>query len=253
MRSTIELYNRWMLEQDYYPHLLPAYRSMVFNLVKRLGISGLGENDVVVDLGSGLGYTCQVIRRFNPRCRLVAVDPSLEMLEKLKELTTLGIDEFVNCSAQELSARLDDQPAVILSSFALHHVPHEQKQETIAGLYSLLQNGGRLGIGEISVDTAEEDALGRFNELVDFYSFGAKYIARHTSVENGIQELKFMGEALEGRTELFVTAEQWMDIFDRAGFRLEKPWFSRPKKMRYFNLIGRKQSYQLYFRLPRGR
>ena len=240
MSEIISIYNKWMLEEDYYPHLLPAYQQMVGDLAIKLGIGNLSGDDYVIDLGSGLGYTCSIIRNLNPKVKLIAVDPSAEMLAKLENCKELMVDGFINCPAEDLHNNLEIKPAVILSSFALHHIPHEEKQKTIKQLYNILAKNGRLGIGEISVNTLIPDEKERFEHLVDFFAYGAKYISKHTSVENGKKELEFMMQALNGETELFQLAEQWVGLFTDAGFAVTKPFFSEPSDLKYFNLVGTK-------------
>ena len=242
MSELIDLYNRWMIDGTYYAHLLPAYRSMTKDLVQRLEIKRLGKDQSVLDLGSGLGYTCALIRDANPSVGIIAVDPSAQMLEKLEKHHALRIHEFINCKAEDLLSNCTSRPAIVLSSFALHHVPHKKKLSVLKQIYELLPSGGKLGIGEISVNTNNSDRLSQFEDLVNFYAVSAKYIARETnSVENGKQELRFMAEALEGKHEHFLLADQWIELFQKASFDVSKPFFSKPLNLKYFNLVGYKQ------------
>jgi len=241
MSELIELYNKWMIEGTYYAHLLPADQSITKSLVGRLEIKRFGENQSVLDLGSGRGFTCALIRDANPSVGLIAVDPSAQMLEKLKVHRALRIGEFINCKAEDLLPNCKNRPTVILSSFALHHVPHDKKLSVLKQIYELLPSGGKLGIGEISANTNNADRLWQFDDLVSFYAVSAKYIAKATnSIENGKQELRFMAEALEGKHEHFLHAEQWIGLFRKAGLDVSKPFFSEPLNLKYFNLVGYK-------------
>lgn len=99
-----------------------------------------------LDLGIGTGYfTEQFLRRF-PNATVVAVDGAKTMtdlartrLGELAEKVDVRVADFRRLDQLELQAGSFD---VVYSSYALHHLNHEEKRRVIAQSVGLLRVGG---------------------------------------------------------------------------------------------------------------
>jgi SAM-dependent methyltransferase len=98
----------------------------------------------VLDLGSGDGRLLALVRLARPEAEAVALDFSDTMLERLRA-------RFAEAqpSIQVVGHDLDDcLPAslgtfdAIVSSFAIHHVPHDRKRALYEEVYAHLRPGG---------------------------------------------------------------------------------------------------------------
>jgi tRNA (cmo5U34)-methyltransferase len=96
----------------------------------------------VLDLGSGAGRLLGLVKAARPAVQFVALDFSPAMLAALRE--AFGNDANVSVVAHDLDKKL---PALgrfdaVVSSFAIHHVPHERKRELYAEIFAMLAPGG---------------------------------------------------------------------------------------------------------------
>ena len=96
----------------------------------------------VLDLGSGDGRLIDSVLRIRPQARGVALDFSPFMLEQLKQRFA------ANAAVDVVSHNLDDPLPplgtfdLVVSSFAIHHVTHERKQQLYGEIWALLEPGG---------------------------------------------------------------------------------------------------------------
>ena len=96
----------------------------------------------VLDLGSGDGRLLALVKADRPRAKFVALDFSPPMLEALHR--RFDADSTVTIVAHDFSNPL---PALgrfdaVISSFAIHHVPHQRKHTLYREVFDLLQPGG---------------------------------------------------------------------------------------------------------------
>jgi SAM-dependent methyltransferase len=102
-----------------------------------------GHVSRVLDLGSGAGRLLQLVKLARPAASAVALDFSPVMIEALR--TQFSADATVTVVAHDLAEPL---PAVlepfdcVVSSFAIHHVPHKRKRELYEEIFTLLTPGG---------------------------------------------------------------------------------------------------------------
>jgi len=97
----------------------------------------------VLDLGSGDGRLLALVRLARPEADAVALDFSETMLGKLRE--RFGGDRRVTIVAHDLAQPLP--PAlgvfdVVVSSFAIHHLPHARKRSLYEEVFRLLRPSG---------------------------------------------------------------------------------------------------------------
>jgi SAM-dependent methyltransferase len=96
----------------------------------------------VLDLGSGDGRLLALVKLARPEAQAVALDFSPTMLDRLRD--RFASDPTVEVVAHDLEAPL---PALgefdaVVSSFAIHHLPHERKRALYEEIYHLLVPGG---------------------------------------------------------------------------------------------------------------
>jgi tRNA (cmo5U34)-methyltransferase len=120
----------------------------------------------VLDLGSGDGRLLNLVKLARPEVSAVAVDFSETMLERLR--ARFAADSRVEVIAHDLNEPLPDLGRfnAVVSSFAIHHLPHERKRALYADVYGLLAPGGIfLNLEHVSSPT---DSLHqRFNDAID--------------------------------------------------------------------------------------
>jgi tRNA (cmo5U34)-methyltransferase len=97
----------------------------------------------VLDLGSGAGRLLGLVRLARPEAEAVALDFSETMLKELRE--RFGSDRRVSIVTHDLEQPLPQslgQFDAVVSSFAIHHVPHARKRTLYEEIYGLLNPDG---------------------------------------------------------------------------------------------------------------
>lgn len=135
----------------------------------------------VLDLGSGGGRLLRLVRATRPKADFVAVDFSPTMLAELR--TQFADDSRVSVVAHDLNDPLPDlgRFELVVSSFAIHHLPHERKRSLYAEVFERLTPNGvfcnlehvaspsvelhHQFLDKLAVPPAEEDPS---NKLLDF-------------------------------------------------------------------------------------
>ncbi len=97
----------------------------------------------VLDLGSGAGRLLGLVKLAHPEAAAVALDFSETMLKELRE--RFGGDRAVSIVAHDLEQPLPRALGrfdAVVSSFAIHHVPHDRKRVLYEEIFGLLNPGG---------------------------------------------------------------------------------------------------------------
>jgi ubiquinone/menaquinone biosynthesis C-methylase UbiE len=97
----------------------------------------------VLDLGSGDGRLLGLVKLARPESTAVALDFSDTMLDRLRD--RFGRDRTVRVLAHDLTQPLPDSLGsfdAVVSSFAIHHVPHPRKRALYQEVFRLLRPGG---------------------------------------------------------------------------------------------------------------
>jgi tRNA (cmo5U34)-methyltransferase len=97
----------------------------------------------VLDLGSGDGRLLTLVKLARPHGSAVAVDFSDTMLERLH--SRFSADPTVQVVAHDMEAALPDLGGsfdAIVSSFAIHHLPHTRKRSLFGEVFERLADGG---------------------------------------------------------------------------------------------------------------
>ena len=97
----------------------------------------------VLDLGSGDGRLLALVKLAHPDVQAVAIDFSETMLERLG--ARFAADTAVSVIGHNLDQPLPESLGAfdaIVSSFAIHHLPHGRKRALYKEVYNLLGPGG---------------------------------------------------------------------------------------------------------------
>ena len=97
----------------------------------------------VLDLGSGDGRLLGLVKLARPDSTAVALDFSDTMLDRLRD--RFGRDRTVRVMAHDLTQPLPDSLGsfdAVVSSFAIHHLPHPRKRALYQEVFRLLRPGG---------------------------------------------------------------------------------------------------------------
>ena len=96
----------------------------------------------ILDLGSGAGRLLALVKTSRPRAQFVALDFSPTMLEELHKL--FDDDRSVSIVAHDFEGKLPlmGQFDTVISSFAIHHVPHERERVLYGEVFDMLATGG---------------------------------------------------------------------------------------------------------------
>lgn len=96
----------------------------------------------ILDLGSGGGRLLRLVKAARPAATFVAVDFSPTMLSELE--TQFATEPRISIVAHDLNDDLADLGRfdAVVSSFAIHHLPHERKRSLYAEIFDLLTPQG---------------------------------------------------------------------------------------------------------------
>ena len=126
---------------------------------------GIGENDVIIDFGSGTGtFAIQAALR----CATVyAVDVSQAMIDYAKiKAVKAGVSNIEFCHSGFLAFKYDG-PAVdfIVTTFAFHHLPDFWKGIALNRMYHMLKPMGQLFIYDAILE--EHHAIENISAFID--------------------------------------------------------------------------------------
>lgn len=100
------------------------------------------ETHRILDLGSGGGRLLSLVRACRPNAQFVALDFSPAMLETLS--AQFAGDPSIAIVAHDLEKTLPELGRfdAVVSSFAIHHVPHARKRSLYSEIFEILVPGG---------------------------------------------------------------------------------------------------------------
>ncbi len=126
---------------------------------------GIGENDVMIDFGSGTGtFAIQAALR----CATVyAVDVSQAMIDYAKiKAEKAGVSNIVFCNSGFLAFEYDGLPVdFITTTLAFHHLPDFWKGIALKRMYHMLKHGGQLFIHDAILE--EHQAIENIAAIIE--------------------------------------------------------------------------------------
>ena len=97
----------------------------------------------ILDLGAGTGETARAVRAQHPAAKIVAVDVSPGMLERI------DLSE-VETRVARLQDPLPDGPFdLVVSALAVHHLDASEKRDLFRRIREVLRPGGRFVLGDV--------------------------------------------------------------------------------------------------------
>ena len=100
----------------------------------------------IMDLGCGNGFLGKVLLDTYSNAHALFMDHSAPMVEQAKEYLAAYKDQCViihgDFSESLLTVAAPNSIDVVVSGFAIHHLPHDKKKELYEQIYSVLKEGG---------------------------------------------------------------------------------------------------------------
>jgi cyclopropane fatty-acyl-phospholipid synthase-like methyltransferase len=130
---------------------------------------GLKAGDVVVDLGTGTGSFAVEAARAGA-ARVHAVDVSPAMLEFTKRRArAAGVEDRITCThAGFLSYAHAGPPAdIVVTQFAMHHLPDFWKGVALARIAAFIKPGGRFYLEDVIFSFPSTDHAARIDSWID--------------------------------------------------------------------------------------
>lgn len=130
----------------------PNARSQDIEIMKKYLSPAKGERILEIGAGSGF-FSTHISELLGNEGRLIVSDPSLDQLEKIKELGRKNIDciQFVQFGSEEVNLEKDKVDAV-WSFGAMHHMA--QKRKAFENISRIIKKGGRVVIGDVFYGTS---------------------------------------------------------------------------------------------------
>ncbi|MEO4054670.1 class I SAM-dependent methyltransferase [Solibacillus sp. CAU 1738] len=102
--------------------------------------------ELIIDLGCGNGFLAEILLRTYKEAKAICIDHSEPMIDQAKENLTAYADRCAlyveDFSHSILSFAKSDSVDCIVSGYAIHHLPHEEKKTLYKDIYKLLKRGG---------------------------------------------------------------------------------------------------------------
>lgn len=120
--------------------LIPDYDDLYGAAVAALELDQ-SQNARVLDLGAGTGGFSQEVINTHPNCQVELSDLSVPMLEQARQRFAAD-DRFSFRELDIVSGEFGTDWDRIISSFVIHHLPHEAKREVFANVCAALKPDG---------------------------------------------------------------------------------------------------------------
>lgn len=189
----------------------------------------------ILDLGCGDGFLARALLAEYPKAAAVLVDYSEPMLERARQAMTADADRseiFQGDLALPLSSFIAHKGLdLVVSGFAIHHLPHVRKRELFGEIFDMLVPGGLfVNIEHVASASEELEALydnayidnisvrtGKDRAIVD-----AEYRGRADKADNILERVEVQLDWL--REIGFLHADCYFKWFELAVFGGVKSW-----------------------------
>ncbi|MDQ1328419.1 MAG: putative AdoMet-dependent methyltransferase, partial [Candidatus Poribacteria bacterium] len=135
-------------------------------------LASIKPDELVLDIGTGTGNSA--VPFLQMRCHVVGIDPSERMIEYAKKKAEQYKDFFSVLHVDDPFLNLpfnNDSFDVVVSAYAIHHLPDPDKQRAIKEMKRILRSNGRMIIADTMFKDEEHKliALSNYHDLEDEY------------------------------------------------------------------------------------
>ena len=177
---------------DFYSACLPMVKSLT-------------HAKKVLDIGAGTGLFSQFIYDLNPNLQFTLTDLSGQMLNVARERFD-GLDNFEYIELDFSKDAIPGKYDLIISSLAIHHLEHADKEKLYKNIFMALNDGGLF----INADQVEGKNL-LFDSLY-------KYYWRETVSNSGLDHEALVQAFERTKLDKFAPLDTQLQMLEKAGF-----------------------------------
>lgn len=232
-----KFFDEWA--KEYFLNKVPQYQKMVEEMFARTA-AVVHENNVkrVMDLGTGTGILAMFADEVFSSPDIVAVDVSQEMLQAVEKrwkdagkpsekLTT------VKANFEELEIEQESYD-VIMASFSLHHIVHEEKGQMVKKIANGIKKGGLFVLGETMFESQAHPL-----SIMSIYARKALNGLVNVGISQFWREVDFCQKIIKKQGEYMATKQMWENFIKDAGLTVLESKFTAPW-LTYGYIIARK-------------
>ncbi len=213
---TTEWFKEWSNEYDSTLGKVKRHQELLDMVVK---LSGVKDNDTVLDIGCGTGLLSLKFLD-KARCKVFGIDSSENMLAIFnKKIEKLSLGKRITTRLEDASSLKfrHDTFDIVASTVTLHHL--KNKYPSIKRIHEIVKPGGRFVIGDINLDTTGKlTDVTRLKKLMAFLTDELAFALK----DGGVDAFKRMYD--NGKKHILNDGEYcisftlWAALCKRAGF-----------------------------------
>ncbi len=214
---TTEWFKEWSNEYDSTLGKVKRHQELLDLVVN---LSGVKDNDTVLDIGCGTGLLSLKFLD-KARCQVFGIDSSENMLAIFnKKIEKLSLGKRVTTRLEDASSLKfqHDTFDIVASTVTLHHL--KNKYPSVKKIHEIVKPGGRFVIGDINLDTTGKlTDVTRLKKLMAFLTDELAFALK----DGGVDAFKRMYDNgkkhILNDGEYCISFAQWAVLCERAGFQ----------------------------------
>lgn len=221
-----KFFDEWA--KEYFLNKVPQYQKMVEEMFARTSEIVQGkEIKRVMDLGTGTGILAMFADEVFKSPHVVAVDVSQEMLQAVeKRWVDAGKTSEKLTTVKANFEELEIEPEsfdVIMASFSLHHIVHEEKGRMIKKIANGVKKGGLFVLGETMFESQAHPLA-----IMSIYARKALNGLVNVGVSQFWREVDFCQKIIKKQGEYMATKRMWEDLIKQAGLTIIESKYTAP-------------------------
>ncbi len=214
---TTEWFKEWSNEYDNTLGKVKRHHELLDLVVT---LSGVKDNDTVLDIGCGTGLlSLKFLQR--AQCNVFGVDNSENMLSLFeKKIEKLSIGKRITTRLEDASSLTFRRNTfdIVASTVTLHHL--KNKYPSIKRIHDIVKPGGRFVIGDINVDTTGKlTDVRRLKKLLAFLSDELAFALKDGGVDAFRRMYDNGKKHILNDGEYCISFSLWAALCKRAGFK----------------------------------
>jgi len=213
---TTEWFKEWSNEYDSTLGKVKRHQELLDLVVK---LSGVKDNDTVLDIGCGTGLLSLKFLD-KARCKVFGIDSSENMLAIFnRKIEKLSLGKRITTRLEDASSLKfqHDTFDIVASTVTLHHL--KNKYPSVKKIHDIVKPGGRFVVGDINVDTTGKlTDVTRLKRLMAFLTDELTFALK----DGGVDAFKRMYDNgkkhILNDGEYCISFAQWAALCKRAGF-----------------------------------